>query len=78
MTDKAVKAVLVNIFGDLVVNGIVEAYKYMGDAMNVPITVLLQGTNAIIVKEIIDNSGLAVHSDVEFQEAAVKVKEVLV
>ena len=82
LKDDGVKAILVNIFGgivrcDRVANGIVEAYKNMGDAMNVPIIVRLQGTNAVIAKEIIDNSGLAVHSAVQFQEAADKVKEVL-
>jgi len=82
LKDKGVKAILVNIFGgivrcDRVANGIVEAYKNMGDAMNVPIIVRLQGTNAEIAKEIIDNSGLEVHSAVQFQEAADKVKEVL-
>jgi succinyl-CoA synthetase beta subunit len=60
-----------------VANGIVEAYKNMGDAMNVPIIVRLQGTNAEIAKDIIDNSGLEVHSAVQFQEAADKVKAVL-
>ena len=49
---------------DRVANGIVEAYKNMGDTINVPIIVRLQGTNAEIAKEIIDNSGLAVHSAV--------------
>jgi succinyl-CoA synthetase beta subunit len=37
----------------------------------------LQGTNAELAKELIDNSGLAVHSAVQFQEAADKVKELL-
>ena len=82
LKDEGVKAILVNIFGgivrcDRVANGIVEAYKNMGDAIKVPIIVRLQGTNAEIAKEIIDNSGLAVHSAVQFQEAADKVKEVL-
>ncbi len=82
LKDKGVKAILVNIFGgivrcDRVANGIVEAYKNMGDAMNVPIIVRLQGTNAEIAKDIIDNSGLEVHSAVQFQEAADKVKAVL-
>jgi succinyl-CoA synthetase beta subunit len=82
LKDEGVKAILVNIFGgivrcDRVANGIVEAYKNMGDAINVPIIVRLQGTNAEIAKEIIDNSGLAVTSAVQFQEAADKVKEVL-
>ena len=49
----------------------------MGDAIKVPIIVRLQGTNAELAKEILDNSGLAVKSAVRFQEAADKVKEVL-
>ncbi len=79
LKDPAVKAILINIFGgivrcDRVANGIVEAYKNMGDAIKVPIIVRLQGTNAEIAKEIIDSSGLDVQSAVQFQEAADKVK----
>lgn len=82
LKDPKVKAILVNIFGgivrcDRVAQGIVDAYKNMGGEINVPIIVRLQGTNAEIAKEIIDNSGLAVHSAIMFQEAADKVKEVL-
>lgn len=82
LKDPAVKAILINIFGgivrcDRVAQGVVDAYKNMGDAIQVPIIVRLQGTNAELAKEIIDNSGLAVHSAVQFQEAADKVKEVL-
>ncbi len=82
LKDEGVKAILVNIFGgivrcDRVANGIVEAYKNMGDAIKIPIIVRLQGTNAELAKEIIDNSGLAVESAVQFQEAADKVKSVL-
>ncbi|MGB5665678.1 MAG: ADP-forming succinate--CoA ligase subunit beta [Maribacter sp.] len=82
LKDPAVKAILINIFGgivrcDRVAQGVVDAYKNMGDAIKVPIIVRLQGTNAELAKEIIDNSGLAVHSAVQFQEAADKVKEVL-
>ncbi len=82
LKDPNVKAILINIFGgivrcDRVAQGVVDAYKNMGDAIQVPIIVRLQGTNAELAKEIIDNSGLAVHSAVQFQEAADKVKEVL-
>lgn len=82
LKDQNVKAILVNIFGgivrcDRVAQGIVDAYKNMGDEIKVPIIVRLQGTNAEIAKELIDNSGLAVHSAIEFQEAADKVQEVL-
>jgi succinyl-CoA synthetase beta subunit len=82
LKDPKVKAILVNIFGgivrcDRVAQGIVDAYKNMGDSIQVPIIVRLQGTNADIAKALIDNSGLAVHSAVLFQEAADKVQEAL-
>jgi len=82
LKDPNVKAILVNIFGgivrcDRVAQGIVDAYKNMGDAINVPIIVRLQGTNAVEAKQLIDASGLNVISAVEFQEAADKVHEVL-
>lgn len=82
LKDPNVKAILVNIFGgivrgDRVAQGIVDAYRSMGDAIQVPIIVRLQGTNAELAKELIDNSGLAVHTAIEFKEAADKVQEVL-
>ena len=63
LQDPKVKAILVNIFGgivrcDRVAQGIVDAYKNMGDAIQVPIIVRLQGTNADIAKQLIDDSGL--------------------
>jgi len=45
--------------------------------IEVPIIVRLQGTNAVEAKQLIDNSGLAVHSAITLQEAADKVKAVL-
>ena len=82
LKDPNVKAILINIFGgivrcDRVAQGVVDAYKNMGDAIQVPIIVRLQGTNADIAKELIDNSGLDVQSAVEFKEAADKVQAVL-
>ena len=82
LKDPNVKAILVNIFGgivrcDRVAQGIIDAYKNMGDAIKVPIIVRLQGTNAIEAKKLIDESGLDVISATEFQEAADKVKQVL-
>ena len=82
MKDPNVKAILVNIFGgivrcDRVAQGIVDAYNNMGDSINIPIIVRLQGTNAIEAKELLDASGLDVISVVEFKEAADKVQEVL-
>ena len=82
LKDPKVKAILVNIFGgivrcDRVAQGIVDAYKNIGDAINVPLIVRLQGTNAAIAKELIDNSGLNVLSAIAFQEAADKVQAAL-
>jgi succinyl-CoA synthetase beta subunit len=79
LKDPAVKAILINIFGgivrcDRVAQGIVDAYKNLGDAIQVPIIVRLQGTNADIAKELIDSSGLNVLSATAFQEAADKVQ----
>ena len=82
LKDSNVKAILVNIFGgivrcDRVAQGVVDAYKSMGDRINVPIICRLQGTNAKEAKELIDNSGMEIISATEFQEAADKVQEVL-
>ena len=81
LKDTNVKAILINIFGgivrcDRVAQGVIDAYKNM-DNINVPIIVRLQGTNADIAKDLIDNSGLDVLSATEFQEAANKVQTVL-
>jgi succinyl-CoA synthetase beta subunit len=81
LKDPNVKAILINIFGgivrcDRVAQGVIDAYKNMGN-INVPIIVRLQGTNADIAKKLIDESGLAVLSATQFQEAADKVQQVL-
>lgn len=81
MKDPSVKAILVNIFGgivrcDRVAQGIVDAYRNIGD-INIPIIVRLQGTNADLAKKIIDESGLEVKSAILLQEAAQLVTEVL-
>lgn len=81
LRDPNVKAILINIFGgivrcDRVAQGVVDAYKNIGD-INVPIIVRLQGTNADIAKKIIDESGLKVHSAILLQEAADAVSKVL-
>ncbi len=81
LKDERVKAILVNIFGgivrcDRVAQGVVDAYKNIGD-IKVPIIVRLQGTNAEEAKKLIDASGLKVLSAVALQEAADRVKQVL-
>jgi succinyl-CoA synthetase beta subunit len=81
LSDPNVKVILVNIFGgivrcDRVAQGIVDAYKNIGD-INVPIIVRLQGTNAIEAKVIIEESGLKVYSAVKLEEAAALVNKLV-
>ena len=81
LKDSNVKAILLNIFGgivrcDRVANGVVQAYKNIGE-INVPIIVRLQGTNSKEGAKIIDESGLEVFSKNTLQEAADKVNEIL-
>jgi len=81
LQEKNVKAILLNIFGgivrcDRVAQGVVDAYKSIGN-INIPVIVRLQGTNAEEGKELIDNSGLKVHSAITLQEAADLVKKLV-
>jgi succinyl-CoA synthetase beta subunit len=81
LKDPNVKAILINVFGgivrcDRVANGVVEAYKNIGD-IKVPIIVRLQGTNAEEGARIIQESGLKVFPAILLKDAAEKVKEVL-
>jgi succinyl-CoA synthetase beta subunit len=83
LKDPKVEAILVNIFGgivrcDRVAQGVIDAYKNMGDAIKVPIILRLEGTNSKEAKELIQaTKGLNVIAATEFQEAADKVQEVL-
>ncbi|EJS90243.1 succinyl-CoA synthetase subunit beta [Pasteurella multocida subsp. multocida str. Anand1_buffalo] len=61
LSDSAVKAVLVNIFGgivrcDLIAEGIIAAVNEVG--VNVPVVVRLEGNNAPLGREILANSGV--------------------
>jgi len=81
LKDTNVEAILVNIFGgivrcDSVAQGVVDAYRSIGE-IKVPIIVRLQGTNAEEGKELIDQSGLHVHSAIQLEDAAKLVTEVL-
>ncbi|MCU4164253.1 ADP-forming succinate--CoA ligase subunit beta [Carboxylicivirga caseinilyticus] len=81
LNDPNVKAILINIFGgivrcDRVAQGVVEAYKKIGE-INVPIIVRLQGTNAEGGKKIIDESGLKVFSAITLKEASDLVQEIM-
>ena len=81
LKDPAVKAILINIFGgivrcDRVAQGVIDAYKNMGN-IHVPIIVRLQGTNADLAKKMIDESGLKVYSAIQLADAAALVTKVL-
>jgi succinyl-CoA synthetase beta subunit len=79
LKEKNVEAILINIFGgivrcDRVAQGVVDAYKNVGD-INIPIIVRLQGTNAEEGAKIIEESGLKVTSAVVLKDAAQKVRD---
>jgi succinyl-CoA synthetase beta subunit len=81
LKDPNVKAILINVFGgivrcDRVAQGVVEAYKNIGN-ISIPIIVRLQGTNAEEGAKIIDESGLKVRSAVLLKDAAEKVREAM-
>src|SRR5437764_3406627 len=81
LKDPKVKAILINIFGgivrcDRVAQGVIDAYKSMGN-IKVPIIVRLQGTNADVAKKLIDESGLKVQSAILLSEAAELVNRAL-
>lgn len=81
LKDPNVKAILINIFGgivrcDRVANGVVEAYKSIGN-INIPIIVRLQGTNAEEGAKVINDSGLKVKSAVILKDAAKLVQEAI-
>lgn len=80
LSDRNVKAVLINIFGgivrcDRVATGVVEAAKKIG--VGVPMIVRLAGTNAEAAAEILNQSGLKFLVANSFQEAAQRVVEAL-
>jgi len=76
VSDKDVKAALINIFGgivrcDLVANGIVKAAKEIRS--NIPMVVRIEGTNANIGKKILNESGMPFYPASSMKEAAIKV-----
>ncbi|OEU14388.1 succinate-CoA ligase beta chain [Fragilariopsis cylindrus CCMP1102] len=73
--DPAVKAILVNIFGgimrcDVIAEGIVEASKTL--ELKIPVIVRLEGTNVDLGKKILLDSGLALISADDLDDAAKK------
>jgi len=78
MSDKAIKAVLINIFGgivrcDVVASGVVEAAKNVD--IHVPLVVRLEGTNAEEGREILKNSSIDLNVASSFTEGAQKAVE---
>ena len=76
LSDKNVKAILINIFGgivrcDRVANGVIQAVKELG--LNVPVVVRLEGTNADIAQKILSESGVSIIPAAGMKDAAEKV-----
>lgn len=80
LSDKNVKAILVNIFGgivrcDRVAGGIIQAAKNIN--IGIPVVVRLEGTNADEAQKMLDESGLNFVTAKWFKEAAEKITSVL-
>ena len=76
LSDKNVKAILINIFGgivrcDRVANGVVQAVKELG--LEVPVVVRLEGTNAKEAQSILNSSGVSIIPAEGMKDAAAKV-----
>jgi succinyl-CoA synthetase beta subunit len=76
LSDKNVKAVLVNIFGgimkcDIIAKGIIEAAKEI--KLSIPLVVRLAGTNFELGKQILSSSGLKIIAADDLADAAQKV-----
>jgi succinyl-CoA synthetase beta subunit len=75
LSDKNVKAILVNIFGgiakcDVIANGVIAATKEVG--LEIPLVVRLEGTNVEQGKKILAESGLAITPAGDMLDAANK------
>ncbi len=76
LSDTAVKAVFINIFGgivrcDMIAEGVIGAVKEVG--VKVPVVVRLQGNNAEIGAKVLTESGLNIIADTDLTGAAKKV-----
>jgi succinyl-CoA synthetase beta subunit len=76
LKNKDVKAILVNIFGgimrcDVIAQGVIEACKAVN--LNVPLVVRMKGTNEVLGKKLLADSGLPIISADTMAEAATKV-----
>ena len=80
LSDKAVKGILINIFGgimrcDILARGVVDAAKEI--KISVPLVVRLAGTNFQEGKKILNNSGLKIISANNLRDAAKKIVEAI-
>ena len=76
LSDKNVRAVLINIFGgivrtDMVASGVVAAARNIG--VEIPVVVRLEGTNVEKGREVIEQSGLGFVSASGMKDAAEKI-----
>jgi succinyl-CoA synthetase beta subunit len=78
LSDKKVKAILINIFGgivrgDLIAAGIIGAVSEIGTSL--PVVVRLEGNNADLGAKMLAESGLNIIASTSFTDAAKKVVE---
>jgi succinyl-CoA synthetase beta subunit len=76
LSDKNVKAVLINVFGgivrcDRIANGVIQAAKNVH--ISVPLVVRLEGTNAAEAAQLLNESGLPLIVASNLKDAAEKV-----
>jgi succinyl-CoA synthetase beta subunit len=76
MSDKSVRAVLINIFGgilrcDVLAQGVIAAVRELG--VPVPIVIRMEGTNVELGKQMLNDSGLNFTTADTMSEAAEKV-----
>lgn len=76
LSDKNVKAILVNIFGgivrcDLIADGILAAVKEVG--LTLPVVVRLEGNNADLGAKLLNDSGMNIIAAKSFDDAAIQV-----
>ena len=78
LSDKKVKAILINIFGgivkcDVVAEGIVKAVEEVG--VNIPVIVRLKGNNSEKAQILLETSSLNIISESDLSKAALKAVE---
>jgi succinyl-CoA synthetase beta subunit len=78
LSDKKVKAILINIFGgivkcDVVAEGIIKAVEEVG--VNIPVIVRLKGNNSEKAQILLETSSLNIISESDLSKAALKAVE---